>query len=208
MVLNSPNIWRTCGCTTDWRGRVRTLPAGACGFGYRTSLFKREPARHVVLDLTLRLSPRAPLRLDYPDLRLELERLGWRRPTHRQVAEAIICIRRRKLPNPKRWGNIGSFFKNPVVSAQMAERLAARQPRLVRHRVAGGVKLAAAQLIDLCGWKGRRLGAVGVWHRQPLVLVNLGGGAGEDFLTLGERICSAVERRFGVRLELEPGNLC
>ena len=189
-------------------GRVRALPASACGFGYRTSLFKRDPARYVVLGLSLRLSPRSPLRLDYPDVRLELERLGWRRPTHRQMAEAVIGIRRRKLPNPKRWGNAGSFFKNPVVSARMAERLAARQPQLVRRQVAGGVKLAAAQLIDLCGWKGRRLGRVAVWRRQPLVLVNLGGATGEDFMALGERIRSAVAQRFGVRLELEPSNLC
>ena len=184
--------------------RVRTLDAEACEFGYRNSLFKSEPDRYAVLSLTLRLARRLPMRLDYPDVGLELQRQGVAKPTPRQVAEAVIRIRRRKLPDPRRWGNAGSFFKNPVVERRQAERLAQSEPGLVAHSVAGGVKLAAAQLIDRCGWKGQRRGGVGVWRRQPLVLVNLGTASGPDFLALGQLIRQSVRERFGVDLELEP----
>ena len=187
--------------------RVRALSAEACGFGYRDSLFKADPARYAVLSLTLRLARGLPLRLDYPDVGLELQRRGLTRPTPRQVAEVVIRIRRRKLPDPRHWGNAGSFFKNPIVDSGEAERLARSQPGLVAHPVAGGVKLAAAQLIDRCGWKGRRVGAVGVWHRQPLVLVNFGTASGPDFLALGEQVRQSVRERFGVDLELEPSVL-
>ena len=188
--------------------RVRALTAEACQFAYRSSLFKADPARHAVLSLTLRLARRLAPRLDYPDVGRELERQGLTRPTPRQVAEAVIRIRRRKLPDPRHWGNAGSFFRNPIVDRDEAERLARTEPGLVAHPVAGGVKLAAAQLIDRCGWKGRRLGEVGVWHRQPLVLVNHGHGRGPDFLALGEKVRRSVLERFGVALELEPSAIC
>ena len=185
-------------------GRVRSLAPSACGFGYRTSLFKAQPELYVVLGLTLRLGPCNPLVLEYPDIRRELARLGQSKPSRRQVAEAVIRVRRRKLPDPRLWGNVGSFFKNPLVSKDAAARLAQSHPGLATHSVLGGAKLSAAQLIDRCGWKGRRLGKVGVWPRQPLVLVNHGGGTGEDFLALGERIRQSVKERFGLWLELEP----
>ena len=175
-----------------------------CGFGYRTSVFKSDPDRYAVLAVTLRLDRHGLPVLNYPDVSRELGRLGWREPSPRQVAEVIIRVRRRKLPDPRRWGNVGSFFKNPVVTADAAERLARSVPGLVRHDAARGVKLAAAQLIDLSGWKGHRAGAAGVWHRQPLVLVNHGGACGDDFLTLAGILRDSVMQRFQVRLELEP----
>ena len=184
--------------------QVRALTAEACEFGYRDSMFKAAPARYAVLSLTLRLARRSELRLDYPDVELELQRQGLASPTPRQVAEAVIRIRRRKLPDPRHWGNAGSFFKNPIVDPGEAERLARSEPGLVAHPAAGGVKLAAAQLIDRCGWKGRRLGEVGVWHRQPLVLINCGSASGPDFLAVGEQVRQSVRERFGVELELEP----
>lgn len=183
---------------------IRALVPSACGFGYRTSLFKAQPDRYAVLGLTLRLGAGNPVALDYPDLKRELARAGRGQPSRRQVAEAVMRVRRRKLPDPKLWGNVGSFFQNPVVPKDAARRLTQSHPSLTAHAVADGVKLSAAQLIDRCGWKGRRQGRVGVWRRQPLVLVNHGGGLGEDFLALGERIRQSVMARFGVRLELEP----
>ena len=188
--------------------RQRALTADACGFGYRNSLFKADPARYAVLSLTLRLARRMPMRFDYPDVERELRRQGVTQLTPRKVAEAVIRVRRRKLPDPRQWGNAGSFFKNPIVDPGQAKRLAQSEPGLVAHPVAGGVKLAAAQLIDRCGWKGRRRGDVGVWHRQPLVLVNLGAADGPDFLALGEQVRRSVRERFGVDLELEPSAIC
>ena len=186
------------------RGEVGRLPPERCQFGYRTSMFKSEPERYAILDLTLRLDRRGRRVLDYPDVDRELRRLGWRNPNPRRVAEAVIRVRRRKLPDPRTWGNVGSFFKNPVVRASEAERLARSVPGLVRHAFGSGVKLAAAQLIDLCGWKGYHAGAVGVWHRQPLVLVNRGAATADDFLALARTLRESVLQRFRVPLELEP----
>ena len=185
-------------------GEVRRLSRADCRFGYRTSVFRAEPERYAVLDLTLRLDRCGRRVLDYPDVGRELLRQGWPEPNPRQVAEIIIRIRRRKLPDPRSWGNAGSFFKNPVVAAGQAERLADSIPGLVRHAAGPDVKLAAAQLIDLCGWKGYRAGGVAVWYRQPLVLVNRGRASADDFLTLARALRESVLKRFGVPLELEP----
>lgn len=185
-------------------GEVTDLPPECCRFGYRTSVFKSAPARYAVLAVTLRLDRRGCRVLDYPDVERELRRLGWPAPSPRQVAEVVIRIRRRKLPDPRHWGNVGSFFKNPVVDPVAAEQLARNVPDLVRHATGAGIKLAAAQLIDLCGWKGHRAGSVGIWHRQPLVLVNHGQARGEHFLDLARAVRQSVLRRFDVPLELEP----
>ncbi len=185
-------------------GEVKLLPPVGCHFGYRTSIFKSEPERYAVLEVTLCLDRRGRRVLGYPDVGRELRRLGWPKPNPRQVAEVVIRIRRRKLPDPRHWGNVGSFFKNPVVAAGEAERLARSVPGLVRHAAGSGVKLAAAQLIDLCGWKGYRRGAVGVWRRQPLVLVNRGRASADDFLALARTLRESVLQRFRVPLELEP----
>ena len=185
-------------------GEVAVLGPERCAFGYRTSVFKSNPGRYAVLAVTLRLNRRHRRVLSYPDVGRELRRLGWSAPSPRQVAEIVVRIRRRKLPDTRRWGNVGSFFKNPVVGAEEAERLARAVPGLVRHAADTGVKLAAAQLIDLCGFKGHRAGDVGVWRRQPLVLVNHGRAAGADFLALAQAVRESVMRRFRVRLELEP----
>jgi UDP-N-acetylmuramate dehydrogenase len=187
-------------------GELRELDRRACDFRYRDSVFKRPEAAHlVIVDVTLRLHRRAVPVLDYPDLQLELERLGRAAPTPVDVAEAVVRVRRRKLPDPRRVGNAGSFFKNPELDADRAEALMRRHPALQRRPGQGGrVKLSAAQLIDACGWKGRTVGRVGVWHRQPLVLVNRGGATGQEVLELGEAIRRDVGQRFGVQLEREP----
>jgi UDP-N-acetylmuramate dehydrogenase len=120
------------------------------------------------------------------------------------VAEAVMRIRRRKLPDPDRHPNAGSFFKNPVVSAALADALRREVPELKCYPFADGFKLAAAQLIDLAGWKRRATGAVEVWPDQPLVLVNRGRVDGEKLLEFAGEIQRDIERRFGVRLEIEP----
>lgn len=187
-------------------GHVLTFSREDCRFAYRDSRFKTPEAAHlIILDVTLALQRGAPPVVDYPELRRELQRLGWERPTAVQVAEAVVRIRRRKLPDPRRVGNAGSFFKNPLVPASQAAALRRQLAGLVEHPAgAGRVKLAAAQLIEACGWKGRARGAVAVWHRQPLVLCNTGGATGQDVLALSEDIRRDVADRFGVDLELEP----
>ncbi len=113
-------------------------------------------------------------------------------------------MRRRKLPDPRWVGNVGSFFKNPVVPDSVARGLRSRIEGLVEHPQRDGVKLSAAQLIDRAGFKAGATGNVGVWPRQPLVLVNRNGAAGADFLAFGQVVRTEVQRLYGVALELEP----
>ncbi|MEQ8861379.1 MAG: UDP-N-acetylmuramate dehydrogenase [Pseudomonadales bacterium] len=187
-------------------GRVVEFDRAACRFGYRDSVFKHPQGEGlVILDVTLTVQRHPSPRLDYPDVSAELSRLGLPRPTPVQVAEAVIRIRRGKLPDPRYIGNVGSFFKNPVVGAAAVERIRRLLPTLTAHPAPGGQhKLSAAQLIDACGWKGRRIGSVGVWPRQPLVLCNLNGATGEQVLEVGDAIRQSVAERFGVALAVEP----
>ncbi|NYE61210.1 UDP-N-acetylmuramate dehydrogenase [Duganella sp. 1224] len=185
-------------------GATRVLDGAACRFGYRDSVFKHEEGRHlIILDVTFALPTQWRPNLRYADLAAE-PGLG-DAPTPRQVADAVIAIRRRKLPDPALIGNAGSFFKNPVVPGAQCAALLARFPTLVHHAQPDGTeKLAAGWLIDQCGWKGRSLGAAGVYPKQALVLVNNGGASGADVVALARAIQADVQARYGVLLEPEP----
>jgi UDP-N-acetylmuramate dehydrogenase len=185
-------------------GETRVMDAAACRFGYRDSVFKREQGRHlIILDVTFALPKQWQPNLRYAELAAE-PGLG-NAPTPQQVADAVIAIRRRKLPDPAVIGNAGSFFKNPVVSGAQCAALLERFPNLVHHaQPDGSEKLAAGWLIDQCGWKGRSLGAAGVYPKQALVLVNNGGASGADVVALAKAIQADVQARYGVLLEPEP----
>ncbi|MCF7220886.1 UDP-N-acetylmuramate dehydrogenase [Marilutibacter chinensis] len=203
-------------------GRIHRFDADACAFAYRDSLFKRERDRYIVTAVEFEL-PRADAghapKLDYAGIGDELAAMGTDVPTARDVAEAVIAIRRRKLPDPAVAGNAGSFFKNPIVAAGQAEALRREHPRLPVYPVApfpadaaghgdtpqgGFCKLSAAWLIDACGWKGHRDGDAGIAASHALVLVNHGNASGEQLLDLARRIAGSVSGRFGVALEPEP----
>jgi UDP-N-acetylmuramate dehydrogenase len=199
---------------------MRRLAPGECAFSYRDSLFKREPGRFVVTAVEFALSRDAAPRLDYSGIGQELAAMGvGGAPRAAQVAEAVIRIRRRKLPDPAVVGNAGSFFKNPIVPAAVADALRERSPALPVFPVApfpadaaahgetgdGGLrKLSAAWLIDACGWKGHRRGDAGVSDAHALVLVNHGGASGSQLLELARDIAGSVRERFDVALEPEP----
>jgi UDP-N-acetylmuramate dehydrogenase len=174
----------------------------ACEFAYRDSIFKRRPDL-VITSVSLRLSRSWTERSNYPGLREMLDRRGGPRSATR-LAEAVIDLRRYKLPDSRRHGNAGSFFKNPTLPGPRFDELCRAIPGLPGFKTPAGVKVPAARLIELCGWKGRRLGAVGVWHRQPLVLINLGGATGRDLLNVADQIRADVAQRFAVDLEVEP----
>ncbi|HEY4350931.1 MAG TPA: UDP-N-acetylenolpyruvoylglucosamine reductase, partial [Paraburkholderia sp.] len=126
-------------------------------------------------------------------------------PGAQAIFDAVVSVRRAKLPDPLALGNAGSFFKNPVVDAAQFNALLAREPGLVSYpQPDGRVKLAAGWLIDRCGWKGRALGEAAVHDRQALVLVNRGGATGADVLALATAIRRDVAERFDVDLEPEP----
>jgi UDP-N-acetylmuramate dehydrogenase len=187
-------------------GAVRTLDAEACRFAYRDSLFKHPDGRAlVVLDVTFALPVAWQPNLRYAELARAVEEAGHETPTPRDIGLIVEAIRRRKLPDPAEIGNAGSFFKNPVVPRAHCERLLAAYPELVHHAQADGTeKLAAGWLIDQCGWKGRALGPAGVYPKQALVLVNLGGAQGEDVVRLARAIQADVAAKYGVELEPEP----
>jgi UDP-N-acetylmuramate dehydrogenase len=185
-------------------GGQRVLSAADCRFGYRDSIFKHaEGAGLIVLDVTFALPTAWRPNLRYAELANELARID--APTPRQVSDAVIAVRRRKLPDPAVIGNAGSFFKNPVVPGEQCDRLLQAYPNLVHHRQPdGSEKLAAGWLIDQCGWKGRSMGAAGVYPKQALVLVNNGGASGSEVVALARAIQRDVLERYGVELEPEP----
>lgn len=187
-------------------GATYPMDNAACRFGYRDSIFKQElRERAVILDVTLALPKQWRADVNYADVAHELSQRDITRPSPRDVADAVIAIRTRKLPDPKQIGNAGSFFKNPVVSAQQRNDLLARHTPLVSYvQPDGRYKLAAGWLIDQCGWKGKSYGAAGVYDKQALVLVNRGGASGKDVEALAQAIQADVYAKFGVILEPEP----
>lgn len=187
-------------------GDIITLDSADCRFGYRDSIFKHDlQGRIIVLDVTFALPKNWQANVDYADLARNLEERGVSAPSARDISAAVIAIRTAKLPDPCVIGNAGSFFKNPIVSAQQRNALRDSFPGLVSYlQSESEYKLAAGWLIDQCGWKGRTLGAAGVYEKQALVLVNLGAATGSDIVHLANAIQQDVRSRFGVQLEPEP----
>jgi UDP-N-acetylmuramate dehydrogenase len=185
--------------------RVVTLDHADCKFGYRDSRFKREPGRYIVTAVRFVLPRMHELRLDYAGIREELERMGVARPAPFHVAEAVVHLRTRKLPDPAVIGNAGSFFKNPIVEAATGEALQREHPGLVAWPGRDGRwKLSAAWLIEAAGLKGHREGDAGISHRHALVLVNHGHATGPELWALAQQVIARVHDRFGVTLEPEP----
>ena len=189
-------------------GELREFDLEQCAFAYRDSLFKQQPGRWLILRVRFALSRQASLHLDYGPVRQRLQAEGIEVPTPSDVSRAICAIRSEKLPDPAVLGNAGSFFKNPLVPVELAERIRAEHADLVSYPASEGmVKLAAGWLIERAGWKGFREGDAGVHRLQALVLVNYGTASGAQLLALAQRIRADIERRFGVLLEIEPNVL-
>lgn len=181
-----------------------TLDAAHCEFGYRESVFKHAlRGRAVITAIEIRLSRTPQPHLGYGDVEREVEARGG--ATLRNIRDAIIAIRRAKLPDPAVLGNAGSFFRNPVVDEAVARRLQAQWPEMPLYPAAeaGKAKLAAGWLIDKAGMKGYRDGRAGVHDRQALVLVNLGGAAGGEIMALARKVQEAVRQKFGVEIDTE-----
>ncbi|MBE0588855.1 MAG: UDP-N-acetylmuramate dehydrogenase [Hydrogenophaga sp.] len=199
-------------------GRVFTLDAAQCGFGYRDSVFKHVPSdarsfglagRALITRVRFLLpKPWKPV-LGYLDLERKMTETGIHTPEAQQIFDWVVAIRRAKLPDPAVIGNAGSFFKNPTVTPEQCADIIARDPKVVHYPMPdGSIKLAAGWLIDACGWKGKSVGNAGVYEKQALVLVNRGGPShpctGGEVMTLAKAIQTSVYERFGIRLEPEP----
>jgi UDP-N-acetylmuramate dehydrogenase len=187
-------------------GRSVTLDAAMCRFGYRDSVFKHDLAGKGVITRVRFALPRpwTPV-LGYLELERKLQETGIAAPDAQTVFDWVCAIRRSKLPDPALIGNVGSFFKNPVVSVEQCRDIIGRDPAVVHYPLPdGSIKLAAGWLIDACGWKGKSIGRAGVYEKQALVLVNRGGASGAEVVTLARAIQESVYGRFGIRLEPEP----
>ena len=185
-------------------GTSRTFKNEECGYAYRESVFKKDlKGKYMVTRVVYRLKKTPSFRLDYGNVRAELEKRGCEL-TLENVRRTIIDIRESKLPDPKVQGNAGSFFMNPIVPRPLFESLLEEYPQMPHYEVdAERVKIPAAWMIDQCGWKGKRLGNAGVHTKQALVLVNCGGATGQEIIRLSEEIQQSVFDKFGVRISPE-----
>ena len=185
-------------------GNFVTLAAEHCDCGYRESVFKHSLKGRVVMTaVEFQLSKVAAPRLGYGDVVREVEARGG--ATIANIREAICAIRRSKLPDTAVLGNAGSFFKNPIVEREVAERILAEYPEMPSYpaQEEGKVKLAAGWLIDKAGMKGYKEGNVGVHERQALVLVNLGGATGGEVIAFAEKVVAKVREKFGIEISPE-----
>ncbi len=176
-----------------------------CAFGYRESVFKNKyKDQFVIINVTYRLRKKPVVNTSYGAIEIELQKMGVSEITISAVSQAVINIRRSKLPNPEEIGNAGSFFKNPTVDSVKFSELKSSYPEIVGYSLPNGnVKLAAGWLIEKCGWKGYRSGDAGCHARQALVLVNYGSANGKEIYSLSEEIIISVKEKFGVELERE-----
>lgn len=185
-------------------GNFVTLAAEHCAFGYRESVFKHSlKGRVIITAIEIELSKIANPRLGYGDVVREVEARGG--ATLANIRDAICSIRRSKLPDTAVLGNAGSFFKNPIVEKEVAEKLLAEYPDMPHYPAAeeGKIKLAAGWLIDKSGMKGYKEGNVGVHERQALVLVNLGGATGSEVIAFAHKVVATVKEKFGIEISPE-----
>jgi UDP-N-acetylmuramate dehydrogenase len=188
------------------RERKRVIFSNSdCKFGYRESVFKNEcKGEYVILTVTYRLKKQKDIKISYGAISHELEKMKVSDPAPLQVAQAVMNIRRSKLPNPDVCGNAGSFFKNPEISSLQFEALRQRFPKMVAYALSDGrMKLAAGWLIEQSGWKGVRQGDAGCHEAQALVLVNYGKATGKEIVHLAQQIKTDVLQKFEVQLQEE-----
>ncbi len=185
--------------------RLCRLTAAECSYGYRSSRFKHEwHGKYLITGVTFRLSTTFRPLLDYGNIRDELRAQGTGTPSARQLRDAIINIRNRKLPDYHEKGNAGSFFMNPVVSTDKYLDLRRQYPDMPHYTVSDSQeKIPAGWLIEQCGWKGKSLGRAGVHDKQALILVNLGGATGREIVELCHAVQSDVSSKFSILLTPE-----
>ena len=200
------DVFESCEAVHMTTGRKEVFGIGDCDFGYRDSFFKKEgKGRYAITSVTLRLTKgNHNLNTSYGAITEVLERNQIHGPTIKDVSDAVIAIRRAKLPDPTVLGNSGSFFKNPVLTADRFKSFAEMHPGAPYYRVDdNNYKIPAGWLIEQCGLKGKRIGDAGVYEKQALVLVNHGNATPKDVLGLAEEVTASVQKRFGIGITPE-----
>lgn len=184
--------------------QMETFSAEACKFGYRESVFKHElKDKYVICTVVFRLKKNPDFRIEYGAIQDVLKEKGITELSIKAVSDAVSEIRMSKLPDPKKIGNAGSFFKNPTISHKQFTELRSVFPEMPGYPTPDGVKVPAGWLIEQAGWKGKRIGEVGVHAKQALVLVNYGNGEGSDIKSLSEKVGQSVMEKFKVQLQPE-----
>lgn len=199
------DIFHSCQVFIIETGELKTFNKQDCHFGYRDSIFKNElKGKVIVTEVTYKLSTQATLNTSYGAIEQELKNRNIVNPTIGDISKVVSDIRVSKLPDPSTIGNAGSFFKNPIVSQELSAKVLSSFPDTVYYCMPNStIKLAAGWLIEQCGWKGKRIGEVGTWKNQALVLVNHGNATGEAIYALSEQIIADVKQKFDVDLERE-----
>jgi UDP-N-acetylmuramate dehydrogenase len=184
---------------------VETFKLADCNFGYRESIFKHKAkGKYVITSVTFRLNKTPNFKISYGDIQKTLEEMGVKDLNIKAISDSVIKIRKSKLPDPAEIGNSGSFFKNPEIPKVQYEDLKARFENIPSYPInETTVKVPAGWLIEQAGWKGFRDGQIGVHARQALVLVNYGGGTGEQIKALSAKIQASVQEKFGISLSTE-----
>lgn len=200
------NLIETVEAVALETGSLKTFTNGECAFGYRESVFKRELAKkYFISSVTLSLSKNNhQLNTTYGAIQETLNEMNVTQPTIQNVSNAVIHIRKSKLPDPVEIGNAGSFFKNPTIALKQYEQLQKSNSTIPGYPIDNqNVKVPAGWLIEQCGWKGKRLNNVGVHPKQALVLVNYGEGKGAEVLNLSAKIQATVMEKFQIQLTPE-----
>lgn len=185
---------------------VETFDLEKCRFGYRDSIFKQEGKnQYVILEVSFKLTTQNhAIKTEYGAIKSELENLGIINPTIQDVSKAVINIRQSKLPDPKKIGNAGSFFKNPTIPSAQFEDLKAKFENIQGYPNGNFVKVPAGWLIEQCGWKGKQIGNVASHQLQSLVIINATGNAsGKEIFDFSALIIDSVKEKFGIELERE-----
>lgn len=186
-------------------GKTKTFINSDCQFGYRNSIFKNKlKGKFLIISITLKLSKKPDFDKLYEPVKEELKKIGVENFSAAEIRKAICNIRQRKLPDPLELGNAGSFFKNPIISYSQFQEIK-KQYQEIRYffQENNSIKLSAAQLIELCGWKAKRIGNIGTYANQALVIVNYGGASGAEIISFANMIRLSVFEKFGTELENE-----
>ena len=181
-----------------------TLHNSECDFGYRTSLFKNEKDRYIISSVQFVLQKQPIFRTEYGAIKEVLHQKNNKQPSVEAISNAVIQIRSEKLPDPKKLGNAGSFFKNPTITKDLFEVLIAKFPKMIAYPITDDTyKIAAGWLIEACGWKGIQKGNVGCYEKQSLVIVHYNNGPGIEIYNFSEEIIQSVLAKFEILLERE-----
>jgi len=199
------DVFYSCQAFEIATGTFKKFTNEDCRFGYRDSIFKNElKEKNIITSVKFKLSLIPNLNLKYGAIEQELTNRGITNPTIKDISQVVSHIRVSKLPDPSTIGNAGSFFKNPVITADQFEHVRSKFPEVVNYPAGNDlVKLAAGWLIEQCGWKGKVVGHTGTWKNQALVLVNHGEATGEEVYSFSSQIIDSVYRKFGVLLDRE-----